>query len=121
MTNTEYIRAHALAWVDAGPAPAPCDSLENLLKTEWDENFERLMRSHLIMGAFRYCKYKNPEKGYPYRDNIPRFRMKIAEWFDTKNNELLVDIANYCMILFTYPVEGSYFKAQDDHHEPEGI
>lgn len=78
-------------------------TLEELQKTEWSDEFERLMRNYLIMGGLRYGRLAHTEAAkkvkqkYDYMGEIIR-RAKLYQ--ETGNKELLVDIANSALIEF---------------------
>lgn len=88
-------------------------NLEDLMQTEWNAEFENLMRNRLLMGALRYGLMKDPEKAkYNY---LEAMEDKIKQYRITGNDELLVDIGNYALLEFTlgrHP--NKHFKATDD-------
>ena len=71
---------------------------EDLAKTEWSPEFERLMRNRLIMGALRYGKLKAPFK--KQWDRIPSIKRRLDEYVVTGNLEMLIDCANLCLLTF---------------------
>jgi hypothetical protein len=71
---------------------------DDLKKSEWSDNFEKLMRNRLIMGAFRYGKLN--EKNKPVYDRTTEIKKRCNKYIDTGNIEFLVDIANMCMLEF---------------------
>ena len=92
-------------------------SLETLKRTEWSKEFESLMRNRLIMGAMRYGRLGKPK---PKWDRLSSIAKKVSAFKQDKNKELLVDIANLCLVEF---VEGEgYFTSADDedHTEEKG-
>lgn len=112
MTNTEFLRAHALAWVDAGPAPAPLPQLEQLKQTEWSPEFEQLQRNRLVLGCFRHGLLAEP--GKPQFDRVKAIVDRAESYQRSGNTEWLVDIANLALLEF---VEGTHpnkhFRALD--------
>ena len=88
-------------------------NIEELKKTEWNKEFEQLMRNRLIIGAFRYGKMNAPDK--PNYDRMSSIIKRANNYLDTGNDELLVDIANLCMMEY---IEGNHinkhFSSVDD-------
>jgi len=95
-------------------------SLESLRKTEWSPLFEELMRNRQILGAFRYQTYnENRIDGGKYKrvDSIIKRANMYAE---THNMELLVDIANLCMLEYEFGDHPDrHFKSIDDGEHVE--
>lgn len=78
-------------------------AIEDLRRSEWSADFEQLMRNRLVMGAFRYGKLGAQFK--PQWDRMWSIAKRAAEYERTGNLELLVDIANLCLLEF---VEGRH-------------
>jgi hypothetical protein len=93
--------------------PAPRFRLEDLQRSEWSSDFERLMRNRLLMGALRYGPLRRP--GKPQYDRVGSMLKRLHRYRDTGNLEYLVDVANLCLCEF---VEGQHpnrhFHALDD-------
>jgi hypothetical protein len=91
-TVTDYLRAFVkLQAGDTDPA--------TLKLTEWDYEFEQLMRNRLLLGVLRFGNLrKNNRKGNHTKMIIKYFREKLNEYEQTGNIEMLVDLANFCMI-----------------------
>ena len=112
MRVTDRIREHLLlqcGCIDAVKI-AP---LSELKLTEWSSEFEQLMRNRLIMGSIRYERFNHPDK--PDYNRVGAIDRKFALYKKTGNTELLVDIANYCLLEFvfsTHPLK--HFHATDD-------
>ena len=86
-------------------------SLEELQKTEWNPEFEQLMRNRLIMGAMRYGLLKE-KVSY---DSITSMRQRLSLLEKDGNGEHLVDIANIALVMFTRKDHPKFhFHAQDD-------
>lgn len=69
-------------------------TVNKVKKYHWSDTFIERMRNRMIVGAYRY--------GLKVKDDLPSFiRTRLKEFEDTKNSELLIDIANVCMIQFT--------------------
>jgi len=120
MTVLDHLRAHLLASLGVPPTPIRrLPDLDTLRTTEWCPEFEQLCRNRLVMGAFRYGQFNDPDK-WKY-DHIRGAEKKLAAYRDTGNLEHLVDVANYALLEFARPSHPqAYFRAEDDHaHCPE--
>jgi len=85
------------------------EDLKELKKSEWSKEFEQLMKNRLIQGALRYGKMNTEKQNYSRIDYIIK---KSKKYQQDKNKELLVDIANLCLLEFE---EGNgYFKSLHD-------
>jgi hypothetical protein len=91
-------------------------NIDELRKSEWSPRFEKLMRNRLIMGAIRYGKLH--AAGKPDYNRIGSILKRIKQYETTKNKELLVDIANLCLLEFEegiYP-ESNFTVIDDGEH-----
>lgn len=87
-------------------------SYEHLTRTQWSDEFERLMRNRLICGGLRYGLMRRQGNTY---DNIGSIVRRAALYRQTGNQELLVDIANIALVEFTTPSHPApRFDASDD-------
>lgn len=81
--------------------------------SEWSKEFEQLQRNRLVFGAYRYGKLK--VTGKPQYNRVQSMIQRLSTYNATGNDELLVDVANLCMVEF---VEGNHpdkhFDAVDD-------
>lgn len=94
--------------------------LEELKVTEWSEEFEKLMRNRLIMGAIRYGRLKAKNK-VKY-DRISSIIKRLKDYENTGNKEKLVDVANLCLLEFEecdHPK--AHFNAEDDKEHVKSI
>lgn len=73
-------------------------SLDSLKETEWDDEFEQLMRNRLIMGAIRYGVIRGKNK--PKYDRIKSMIKRLNKYNESGNKEYLVDVANLCLLEF---------------------
>ena len=109
----DAIRDHMLSGIF--PKKVKTLNVEELKKTEWNNEFENLMRNRLILGAFRYGLLGRDSVKF----NVPDYiRVKLARYEETGNLESLVDIANLALVEFTlsdHPLK--HFKALDDVKE----
>lgn len=101
MTRDDFI-ANLWRWSVGFPefddVPPPNASLDELRRTEWSPEFERLMRNRMILGAFRYGRLNAPGKA-PY-DRMPSIAKRALEYTRTGNLDLLLDVANLAMLEF---------------------
>lgn len=72
--------------------------LEELSETEWSVKFETLMRNRLLLGALRYGRIHAPNK--PIYDRISSIIKRLDIYRESGNMELLVDVANLCLLEF---------------------
>jgi hypothetical protein len=112
MTNTEWLRQHlyAKAGIFDHHKPIPLAELE---RTEWNKEFEILMRNRLMIGALRYGRMHRPEKGnYNCIDSIAK---RLIAYSESGNLEHLVDIANLALVEFTHGKHPNrHFHSTDD-------
>lgn len=122
MTVFEYLREHLLGNLGLPAQPIRrLPDLDTLRETEWSPEFEQLCRNRLILGAFRYGRFEDPEKWKS--DLIAGAKKKIAAYEDSGNLEHLVDLANYARLEFIRPSRPrAHFRAEDDHkHCPVSV
>jgi hypothetical protein len=94
--------------------------LEVLRFTEWDEAFEQLMRNRLVMGAIRYGRMR--AMGKPQYDRIKSIIKRLDVYNENGNKEILVDVANLCLLEFVecnHP--NQHFHAIDENEHLEII
>jgi hypothetical protein len=116
MTNLEWLRERLLARVDDRPVGDKTETLSELTNTEWSATFEALMRNRLLVGRFRYGRMDDDNKG-DY-DHIGSIKRRISVYEKTGNMELLVDVANLCLVEFIHCRHPHrHFAAQDDSEE----
>lgn len=68
--------------------------------TEWSDRFEILMRNRLIMGAMRYSKLAEPRPPGISDIHLRYIEQRLETYKQTGNTEMLVDIANICLVEF---------------------
>uniref|UniRef100_A0A6M3IDD0 Uncharacterized protein n=1 Tax=viral metagenome TaxID=1070528 RepID=A0A6M3IDD0_9ZZZZ len=108
MRVSEYIREHLY-----NSLTRKIPDLENLKKTEWSDEFERLMRNRLIMGRFRYGSIGLSNR--PTKSIIEDIKRRADLYIEDPNIEYMVDIANLAMKIFVAdPNPNKYFKSEDD-------
>lgn len=87
------------------------------LEKEWSEDFERLMRNRLMMGALRYGGLRNPKNpGKTTNLNTEQILKRAQLYVETGNGEHLVDVANFALAEFVQQRHPKYhFKSIDRH------
>lgn len=91
-TVTQHIRDRLLACLDK---PEPID-YQTMLRTEWSDEFIRLMRNRMVMGGYRYGLLADNDR--PKYDNVGSLTHRAKLYLETGNLEHLVDIANLALI-----------------------
>lgn len=95
------------------PSSKPAPSLDVLERTEWSPRFERLMRNRLILGAMRYAPLHQPNT--PQFDRVSSAIRRLQHYAQTGNTELLVDVANLCLVEFEEGIHPlKHWAAVDD-------
>lgn len=120
MRNKEYYRKHKWRLTKGYPETSRNHLLEELRETQWNSFFEKLMRNRLVMGALRYGKIGAKNK--PAYKRVKSMHQRLLKYTKTGNKELLVDVANLCLLEFTechHPE--AHFKAIDDGQHVEVI
>ena len=117
MSDNRYFLDNLWRWKCGLPElehePKPTVSYEDLRKSEWSIEFEELMRNRLVMGALRYGRIGS--KGKPTYDRISSIIKRISNYKDTGNKEMLVDVANLCLLEYVechHPKV--HFHSEDD-------
>lgn len=78
---------------------------EAFAAAQWSDEFERLMRNRLIMGALRYGPLG--ARGKPQYDRVASIKKRLDKYAADGNLEMLVDAANLALLEF---VEGRHEK-----------
>lgn len=89
--------------VESKAFPTRLPPLAELRASEWDDEFEQLMRNRLLMGAFRYCPMQDKFDGDGGRrrwDMIGSTERRLAAYRADRNLEHLVDVANLMLLEF---------------------
>lgn len=114
LTVTEYLRQRIERIL-------PAEEFGVLRNTEWASDFEQLMRNRLLMGRFRYGPMEYKVKHSPSWDLLGSIETRLKLYRETGNLELLVDIANLCLLEFVNPsIKGAALNPIDDgeHVQP---
>ena len=110
MTISEHLRQSLMAKAHK----LDSDSYEKMRLTEWSPEFERLMRNRLIIGSMRYMKLKDDRPPGATVLHIGYIKTRLEAYEKTGNREMLVDIANLCLVEFLHSDHPmSHFEAVD--------
>lgn len=120
MTVTEHIRRRLLKGVREEQTPKV--SIPEMRRSQWSEEFERLMRNRMTVGGYRYGRIHQQTEVTVRFDNIGSIITRAERYRRDGNKEHLVDIANLALIEFVlgncHP--SPHFTSVDDgyHTEP---
>jgi len=119
-----YIQEGDCLYIDHMNVTAMAASLEHILTSEYNEEFDRLRKNRMVMSFYKYGPVKeNYNKvstdGAALVDAVKSLKLRLNEYLRTGNTEFLVDVANFAMIEYMYPQHsGAHFKATDDAASP---
>lgn len=87
---------------------------EEILATEYSEEFDKLRKNRMIVSFYKYGPVKvNYKEGLI--EAIPSLEKRLEMYKDTGNVEYLADIANFAMIEFMHPQHPkAHFAPTDD-------
>lgn len=75
------------------------------------------MANRMLMSSAKYgpVTADTPKR----RDMMETIKLRLAKYIETHNTEFLMDIANFCVIEFTFPsFADAYFEATDSNQSP---
>lgn len=92
--------------------------MNNIIKTEYSEEFDRLRQNRMLTSFHKYGPLKeNCRLGMV--DMIASLEKRIEAYKETGNTEFLVDAANFCMIEFMHPQHPqAHFRATSSEESP---
>lgn len=84
----------------------------DIMNDEYSNEFDKLRRNRVEVSYYKYG---------PVRDNFASGRVDaigslelcLEKFKKTHNTEYLLDVANYAMFRYMYPLPGEYFKPTD--------
>lgn len=84
----------------------------DIMDNEYSNEFDKLRRNRVEVSYYKYG---------PVRDNFASGRVDaigslelcLEKFKKTHNTEYLLDVANYAMFRFMYPLPGEFFKPTD--------
>lgn len=100
--------------------PQDIKAIEDVLKTQYSEQFIQGMIARMEMSYFKYGDLKD---AYPNKiDAISSLQQRLKKYEETGNTEYLIDAANFAMIEFMLPrKEGAFFQSTDSDQSPGRI
>ena len=87
-------------------------SLENILRTEYSEAFDKERKLRVQMSYYKYGPARDNFAGGRV-DAIATAELCIEAFKKDHNTEHLIDAANYLMFRYKYPYPGDYYRATD--------
>ena len=84
------------------------------LEREYSAEFDRLRKSRVEVSYFKYGPARD-NFGSGRVDAIGSLELCLEKFKKTGNAEYLLDVANYAMFRYMYPLPGEYFKATDSN------
>ena len=115
----DHIRDHLLVGITTWEELANVErqgTLEEMQRTQWSDDFEKHMRTRLIMGRFRYGGNLQTKSDRSY-DSIGSAicRLQRYQGIEGGNDEDLVDAANLCLVEYCIGAHpNKHFEASDD-------
>ena len=80
-----------------------------ILAKEYCEEFDERRKNAIVCSFYKYGPSKeNFQKGMV--DAIGSLKKNLKKFEETGNTEYLVDVANYAMFRYMYPMEGEKYK-----------
>lgn len=87
-------------------------SLDDILKTEYSEAFDRERKLRVQMSFYKYGSARDNFAGGRV-DALATAERCIDAFKKDHNSEHLIDAANYLMFRYKYPMPGDFFKPTD--------
>lgn len=79
---------------------------------DYNEEFDKLRKSRVEVSYYKYGPARK-NFGEGRVDAIKTLELCLEKFKKTKNTEYLLDVANYAMFRFMFPMPDEYFKATD--------
>jgi hypothetical protein len=86
--------------------------MSDVLKTEYSEEFDKLRKNRVNVSFYKYGAARD-NFGAGRVDAIGSLELCLEKFKKTGNTEYLVDVANYAMFRYMYPMPNEFFKATD--------
>ena len=86
--------------------------MNDILKQEYSTEFDKLRQARVEVSFYKYGPARE-NFGSGRVDAIGSLELCLDKYKKTKNTEYLLDVANYAMFRFMYPLPGEFFKATD--------
>jgi hypothetical protein len=86
---------------------------EQILSSEYSKEFDRRRQNAILVSYHKYGPgRKNFQEGRV--DAIGSLKKCLRKFEQTGNTEYLVDVANYAMFRYIWPLGEEYYQATDD-------
>jgi hypothetical protein len=82
------------------------------IDNEYSTEFDKLRKSRVEVSFYKYGSARD-NFGSGRVDAIGSLELCLEKFKKTKNTEYLLDVANYAMFRYMFPLPGEYFKATD--------
>lgn len=83
-----------------------------VLDTEYSNEFDKLRKNRVEVSYFKYGPARDNFGGGRV-DAIGSLELCLEKFKKTGNTEYLLDVANYAMFRYMFPMPGEYFKPTD--------
>jgi hypothetical protein len=88
----------------------------------WMDKFEKYRRNRLLIAQCRYGRNGGVDNKKPQYHRVDKMIEYLEEYKNTGNDEILVDVANYCALEFVEGVHpNKHFNATDDKNHCQSI
>lgn len=88
--------------------------MNEILKHEYSEEFDKLRKNRVEVSFYKYGSSKK-NFGEGRVDAIGTLELCLEKFKKTGNTEYLLDVANYAMFRFMFPMPGEFFKTTDSN------
>ena len=82
------------------------------INNEYSTEFDKLRKSRVEISFYKYGAARD-NFGSGRVDAIGSLELCLDKFKKTGNTEYLLDVANYAMFRYMFPLPGEYFKATD--------
>ena len=82
------------------------------IEREYSEEFDKRRKNRVYVSYYKYGAAKK-NFGEGRVDAIKTLKLCLDKFEKTHNTEYLLDVANYAMFRYMFPLPGEYFKATD--------
>lgn len=82
------------------------------INNEYSTEFDKLRKSRVEVSYYKYGAARD-NFGSGRVDAIGSLELCLDKFKKTGNTEYLLDVANYAMFRYMFPLPGEYFKATD--------
>ena len=86
--------------------------MNKILNTEYSSEFDKLRQNRVELSYYKYGPARE-NFGSGMVDAIGSLELCLDKFKKTGNTEYLLDVANYAMFRYMYPMPGEFFKATD--------